>query len=395
MNPDEIPVPNTIKTWVILTADGSGFPVASHLQEEGKTVYVGQVQDKSELKNGDDEKPEDKEKRLQQYNGMVRKEPAKKLVKALKKMANKDDFFIMCDRNNLWAYAEELQKSGFTKGIFPTKEDFDMEKEREQAMEFVEKYYPDVQIIPHQKVKTVEEAKKIVEESEVPMVIQSEGDYVFTVVGDDDLEQNKKIILATLDKHKAEYAKGEIIIKEKLIKPIEVTPQLVFWNGEPIYTSLDIETKNVGCGENNGDQVGCGTNLICRTELSDSINDIAFPKKVYELAKKHMGLFIWDISLYFTENGIYFGEFCSNRFGYDALFTEMCMAHGPSEYFEKIMNGESPIEHFKYGTAVRAFNLKSKEDQEIVVDNYKPVWIYDAYKKEERTLTVEIGRAHV
>lgn len=388
MNPTTSDPKETIKVWIILTADGSGFPIAHHLQQEGKKVFVGQIQDKKELKNGDVEKPEDKQLRLQEFKGIVQKYPADKLVKSLKKVKNKDEYFIFCDRNNLWFYSEQLLKAGFTKGIFPTKKDFDMEKEREEAMNFVEENYPDVQIIPHQKVKTVEEAKKLVEESEVPLVIQSEGDFVFTIVGPDDVEQSKQIILSSLDNHANEYAKGEIILKEKLVKPVEITPQMVFWNGDPVYTDIDIETKNVGNGENNGNQVGCGTNLIIRTKIDDEINRIAFPKKVYEIAKEHKGIFVWDISLYFTEEGIFFGEFCSNRFGYDSIFTEMTMAHGPSEFFERIMALESPIEHFKFGTAVRAFNLKVKEEQEIQTNNWKPVWIYDAKMKEGKVVTV-------
>ena len=54
-----------------------------------------------------------------------------------------------------------ILKAGFKNGIFPTKKDFDLEKEREEAMEFVEEHYSNVMIIPHQKVKTVEEAKQM------------------------------------------------------------------------------------------------------------------------------------------------------------------------------------------------------------------------------------------
>lgn len=376
-----------IKTWVTLTFDASGMAIAHHLLEEGKNSLIGQVQDKSELKKEDDEKPKDKEKRLKIFDGMVKKYPAAKLVKALKKVTNKDEYFIYCDRNDLWPYAEQLVKAGFTKGIFPSQKDFEMEKEREEAMNFVEEHYPDVQIIPHEKYATVEEARAAVEEAEVPLVIQSEGDFVATIVAPDDIEQSKATILAALDKHNAEYSKGEIILKEKLIQPVEITPQIVFWDGKPIYTSIDIETKNVGDSENNGNQVGCGTNLMIQTKMEDEINRIAFPEKVYELAREHKGLFIWDISLYFTENGIYFGEFCSNRFGYDALQTEMTMAHGPSEYFGKIMEGVNPIEHFKFGVAVRAFNLKEAEEQEIQYENWKPIWLYDAIKKDDKIVS--------
>lgn len=381
-----------VKTWVCLTSGWDGLPIAYHLQEEGKSVYVGQVQSKTELKEKDDEKDDDRESRLSQYEGLINKKiPAAKLVKALKKVPNKDSYFIYCDQNALWPYAEQLLKAGFTNGIFPTKKDFEMEKEREEAMNFVEEHYPDVQIIPHEKYKTVEEAKKAVEESDVPLVIQSEGDFVSTIVGPDDVEQSKITIVAALEKHAQDYKKGEIILKKKLVKPVEITPQIVFYNGKPVFTDLDIETKNIGDGENNGNQVGCGTNLIIRTNIDDPINQIAFPKKVYEMAKQHTGLFVWDISLYLTDEGIYFGEFCSNRFGYDSLMTEMTMAHGPSEYFTKIMNGENPLEHFKYGAALRVFNLSKSGEQEISYNNHKPIWLYEVTSKDGKIVSAEGG----
>lgn len=375
-------------TFITLTSGWDGLPIAYHLQEEGNKSLVGQVQDFSEIKKDDKEDPEDKEERLSQYNGMLQKYPAKRLVKALKKVDNKDDYFIFCDQNQLWPYAEELLKAGFKNGLFPTEADFEFEKGREEAMNFVEEHYPDVQIIPHQKFATVEEAREFVEESDVPLVIQSEGDYVSTIVGPDDVEQSKITIRAALDKHEKEYSKGEILIKEKLVQPLEITPQMVFWNGEPVFVDLDIETKNIGDGENNGNQVGCGTNLIIRTEFGDEINRIAFPEKVFEMALEHTGLFVWDISLYITETGIYFGEFCSNRFGYDALMTEMTMSHGPGAYFEKIMRGENPIQDFKFGTALRVFNLNRSKDQSINIGSWKPTWLYEVKKKDDALISV-------
>lgn len=377
------------KVFITLSSGWDGMPIAFHMQEEGMKSIVGQVQSKTELKQEDDEKPDEKEERLAQYEGMVQKYPTQKLVKALKKVKNKDEYFIYCDQNALWPLAEELLKAGFKNGLFPTEEDYNMEKEREAAMEFVEEHYPDVQIIPHEKYKTVEEARQAVEESEVPLVIQSEGDFVSTIVGPDDVEQSKITIMAALDKHEKEYSKGEIILKEKLIKPIEITPQIVFWNGEPVFTDIDIETKNIGDGENNGNQVGCGTNLIIKTEFEDEINRIAFPEKVYEMAREHTGIFVWDISLYFTDSGIYFGEFCSNRFGYDALMTEMAMSGGSSHYFKAIQNSQNPLKA-RFGAAVRVFNLNRTKEQEIaIIDEVKDsVWLYEVTKKDDKMLSV-------
>lgn len=377
-----------VKNWITLSAGWDGQPIAYHIQQEGGKSYLGQIQDFKELKiDKEPEEPEDKEQRLSQYDGMLRKERAAKLVGALKKIANKDDYFIFCDQNQLWFYAEQLLRAGFTKGLFPTEEDFNFEKGREEAMNFVEEHYPYVQIIPHEKYSTVEEARQAVQESDVPLVIQSEGDYVATICPVDDVEQNHLEILAALDKHEKEYSKGEIILKEKLVQPVEITPQMVFWNGEPVFTDLDIETKNIGDGENNGNQVGCGTNLIIKTELEDEINRIAFPPKVYEMAKAHTGLFYWDISLYFTDSGIYFGEFCSNRPGYDSCLTECAMSGGAIPYFTSIMNGENPLKS-TFGTAVRVFNLNRTPDQEINVGNEEHTWLYEVKKEEDKLMSV-------
>lgn len=377
-----------IKQWVTLSAGWDGLPIAYHLKMEGGKSYLGQVQSFDELKiDKEKEDPEDTGQRLSQYDGMIRKETAKKLVAALKKVTNKDEVFIFCDQNQLWFYAEQLLKAGFTKGLFPTEQDFNFEKGREEAMEFVEEHYPEVMIIPHEKYSTVEEARQAVQESDVPLVIQSEGDYVATICPVDDVEQNHLEIIAALEKHEKEYAKGEIILKEKLVKPVEITPQMVFWNGEPVFTDLDIETKNIGDGENNGNQVGCGTNLIIRTDMDDEINRIAFPPKVYEMAKQHKGLFVWDISLYFTDSGIYFGEFCSNRFGYDSLMTECAMSGGVIPYFTSIMNGKNPLKS-GFGAAVRIFNLNRTKEQEINVDNEENTWLYEVTKKEDKLESV-------
>lgn len=374
--------------YITLTSGWDGMPIAYHLSAIDEVPsYIGQIQNKKELKQEDDEEPEDKKERLSQYDGMIKKIPARKLVDSLKKVKNKDDYFIFCDQNALWPYAEELLEAGFTKGLFPTEEDYNFEKGREEAMDFVKENYPDIKIISHEKFSTPEEARAYVEEVDFPLVIQSEGDFVSTIVGGDDVEESRKLILAALDKHEKEYSKGEIILKEKLVQPIEITPQIVFYNGKPVFTDLDIETKNIGDGENNGNQVGCGTNLIIKTDISDKINQIAFPPIVFEMAKKHTGIFVWDISLYITEQGLYFGEFCSNRFGYDALMTEMTMAHGPASYFEHIMKGENPLD-FTFGTAVRVFNLNRSKDQEINVENEKPIWLYEVKKKDDKMYSV-------
>jgi len=148
--------------FVTITSGWDGFPIAYHLQQEGYDSIVGQVQDYSELGiDKEKEDLEDKKQRLSQYDGMIRKYPAKKVFEALKKIKDKSQYFLFFDQNNLFKYAEELLEAGFTKGLFPTEDDYEFEKDRERAMEFVKENYPEVKIIPHQVLKTVEELHNV------------------------------------------------------------------------------------------------------------------------------------------------------------------------------------------------------------------------------------------
>lgn len=381
---------NSIKTFVLLTAGWDGTPIAYHIQEHNPDikVLVGQVQDFNELDiDKEPEDPKDKKQRLSQYEGMMKKYPARKLVDALKKIEDKENYFIFCDQNNLFVYAEELLKAGFTMGLFPTRQDFEFEKDREAAMNFVRDNYSRVKIIIHSKFKTTEEAKEYVESVDYPLVLQSQGDYVSTICPVDDVELNHTEIINALEKYKKDYEQGEIILKEKLIKPIEITPQIVFYNGEPVFTDIDIETKNIGDGENNGNQVGCGSNIIIKTEFDDEINQIAFPPIVAAMARKRSGIFVWDISLYLTNKGIYFGEFCSNRFGYDALMTEMSMSGGAFEYFKGLIEGKNPLKS-TFGAAVRVFNLNRSIDQAITIGDPDNTWLYEVKKLNDHLVSV-------
>lgn len=368
-----------IKNWIVLTAGWDGMPIAYKLQCEGETVLVGQVQEMSELGLPDDEDPKDKEMRLKQYEGMLDKMPARSLVDALKKVEAKDEYFIFCDQNHLYKYAQELLDAGFTKGLFPTEEDFEFEKEREKAMQFVNENYPDVSIIPYEEFSNVDNAISFIKKASKVYVIQSKGDLVSTMVPQgDDIDQVRQQMIDQIVKNKPEYEEGGIILKEKLVNPIEITPQMVFMDGKPVFSDVDIETKNLGDGENNGNQVGCGTNLVVRTDIDDKVNSLSFPRTVHEMALTRTGIFVWDISLYVMPDAIYFGEFCPNRFGYDSLMTEITMAGSAKEFFSNILKGDMPLKD-RFGAAVRLFNLDRKADREVASEN-ENVYLYEVYK---------------
>ena len=376
--------------FICISQGWDGGAVSYMLKQEGADITFGQITDKSELHNGDDhEDTKEKESRLKQFDGMLKKVPAKELIKALIKVKNKDDYFIFVDQNSLWYYAEILVKAGFTKGLFPTKKDYEFEKSREMSMEFVSQNYEGIDIIPFEEFSTVDDAIDFLEESDIVYVIQSKGDHVSTYVPqNDDAEVAKKESIGQLEKYRKEYEKGGLILKTKLIEPVEITPQAVFFDGKLVFTDLDIETKNIGDGQNNGPQVGCGNSLVISTDESDKINKLAFPKAVYDMAKEHTGLFVWDISLYLLDGKIYFGEFCPNRFGYDSIMAECDMSGGVDKFFSAIMAGKKPLKT-KFGTSLRLFNLSRKEGHNVSFDGVEShTWLYEVYKEGEDILSL-------
>ena len=111
---------------------------------------------------------------------------------------------------------------------------------------------------------------------------------------------------------------------------------------------------------------------------------IAFPLYIHEQAKKRKGLFIYDASILGKGDKYYFGEFCSNRWGWDSFFTELAMCESVSSYFESIIKGENPFK-WKFGVAVRGFNLDQGDDRwptegwkmNWLDEGDKNTWVYD------------------
>jgi hypothetical protein len=90
------------------------------------------------------------------------------------------------------------------------------------------------------------------------------------------------------------------------------------------------------------------------------LNLMAFPKIVFDLAKKHPGLAVFDIGLLYNGEDFYFTEFCAMRYGWDGIFSEMVMRDDGepfvNNYFQDIVDGVDPIVN-TYGASVRLFNL--------------------------------------
>lgn len=377
--------------------------VALRLQEEGNEVSLAQIENKKDTLLPDEmsednlkEDPEFKKRRLSIYEGMMKKYKARDVLSPMKKLTNKDDYFVMTDINNSFKFTEQALKMGFKNGFFPKAEDRQFEVDRDLGKDLVKKYWTGIEIKEHQEFKRIEEGIKFLEGNENVYVLKSMGDLGDTVVPQgQEAEIANQTIIDALEADKEKYEANGYLLEQKILDPIEFTPEMVFYNGKPIYSSIDLETKTKDAGEL-GKQVGCGMNLIIKTELNDPINEIVFPEYVHEQARKRKGLFIWDMGILIDrkDGKMYFTEFCPNRTGWDAFPTEICMSESATQYFNDLVKQLDPIRS-KFGVAVRIFNDNkdsegfSQMDMSLTIDEEvnKYVYPYDVKKVEDKLIT--------
>jgi len=180
-----------------------------------------------------------------------------------------------------------------------------------------------------------------------------------------------------------EFEKGKIIVEEKIINAIEFTPQLIFYNGKPIYSQIEIETRMLGCLDI-GDQTGGNENLIIHTELSDPINKIVFPPIVYEEASTRKGLYIRDAGILSDGIDLYFTEFAGCRYGWGGIFSELSASMTTdliTDYFDKIVRGQDPYT-YKYGTSLALYTLGYDHEFAGFPQSGIPVNIEDGYESD-------------
>lgn len=391
--------------YIVFTFDGSGTPVAQHLQLEGQDVVLAQVENmKSLAAEGDEEYTEerkDKEMRLSVFDGLVKKKPAEALLKEMKTYKNPQDYFVYFDTNGLYALAEQIKDLGFH-GNFPTREDYLYEVDRDKAKEFVKQHYSKLNIARKKEFKSAAEAKKFLEGTDEVWVLKGNSDETTAFVPDvDDPDLAAKQVIEALDKDQSAYESEGFILELLIPSVIEITPEKIYYDGEPLAVSIDIENKPFGSG-NISIQTGCAADLVFPIADTDRIAQIAFPPIVDELAKKHKGLFYWDASILINKRDgkMYFGEFCPNRPGYNASFTEFAQCGSVHEFFENVSQKKSPFTLGTVASSIRIFNLHRDNDTQqtlggLTVDFApeveKDIWLWDVRKKGKKLVNVGYG----
>lgn len=389
--------------YIFITREGDPLPIADRLKDEDKEVRIGMVEDdnSSPSKDRDD-------CRRQLYEGILEIEPADKVMKWMRDLPDKDQWFFMADYGDLWKESEQALDMGFTKGIFPTEAGYKLEDDRQAGKDFAKKYYPHLKVAPVHEFKKVDDAIKLLEEQKDKIfVLKSEGSNAETVVPQtQDFDLARRQIVGALHSEGKDYERGGFTLEERIRNPIELSPVMVFWNGNPLFSLVELENKPLGAG-NIGRLTGGCQNLTIQTKLDCPLNEIAFPPIVYEMAKKQPGISIHDAGLLFDGNDFYFTEFCATRWGWDGIFSEIAMSAGAnhfagtSRHFDGIAAGQNPIFH-KYGAAVRLFQTEpSPTATDCYQDGYSVDWLnsvsehlffYCIRKEEDQFLSVGYRR---
>jgi len=385
--------------YIIFTYDGFGFPIAKQLQDEGHEVIVGQVDDfkstltKIERRRNGEELSIDKKRRLSLYKNIIDRIPADLLIKKMKRIKDPENYFVFFDFNNLFRYADQVKDLGFH-GNFPTEKDRLFEIDRDAAKEFVKKYYPHIEIAEKEEFRSINRAKKFLKDTDTIWVIKGKAELSQTFIPTtDNVELAKHQVIETLEAFKDYYEEIGFILERKISSLIEINPEKIYYDGVPLGMTINFENKPIGSG-NLSIQTYCAADLIFPVSMDSKIHDICFPPIVDKLAKKHKGLFIWDASLLIDKHSgvIYFGEFCSNRVGYNAFFTEVCQLPSVSYFFESVVQKKNPFTLGTVGSSVTLFNLlRDPHERRIlsgasidyVNDVAKDIWPFDVYKKNK------------
>lgn len=360
--------------YIFITADGHPLPIADRMKDDGKNVIVGLIEDPPS-----EETPESEEKRQELYQGILETQPAEALLEEMAKIENKDEWFIIFDYGDLWPWSQRALDMGFTKGVFPTEEGYTLEKDRKAGKAFAKENYPALHVAEAPQFKSVQDAVKFLNEnSDKIYVLKSEGSDAETVVPETpDPELAKLQVIGALQSEKGDYEKGGFTLEEKIKNPIEISPVMVFWNGEPLFSLVELENKGLGAG-NIGRLTGGCQNLTIHTDLDCKLNEIAFPPAIYQLAKQQPGIGIYDAGLLYDGKRFCFTEFCSQRWGWDGIFSEISMSDGPVHHFDRIAEGKSPIV-YKYGASVRLFQTQPDPKKPgLYQDGYTMDWMDEA-----------------
>lgn len=307
-----------LKNLVIVSYSFEGLGVGLKALTEGLNCFIIRLEP-TDAKVGL-QKEIKEEKRMLLGGGLIDVVDKNEGLKRLQSL-NPEETFIFYDFNWGHEFGEEIRKLGF-RGLIPSAQDREFEKDRDKAKKFVKANYKNLLIPEEYEFNSVKEAIDFLSSDkgkESIWVFKSHGDFANTFVPPfDDVDLSREILIEYLVDNQKNIEKSHFILERKIRKAIEFTPQAWFdFEGNPLGASIDVELKHIG-NYNTSYLSGCSADFF----LYLPINSLAFewflqPIMEYVQERKQQGrpVLIWDASvLYEPESGnYYFGEFCFDK----------------------------------------------------------------------------------
>lgn len=308
----------------------------------------------------------EKRRQLEGQGILKNRYPAKEVTEKLLALpdSQKKNYIVVFDFNHGVDFGEKLLKAGF-KGIFAQKWAFDLERKREKAGELVKKYYKNVKVPRQIKFGTNSSDKMVdfIEKNNTTVWVvkpNGEGIGVYCPNSDDGPIASEQAIDFIVT-NKNEINKIPMILQEKVIG-VEINIETAYSNGKPITAIVDLENKFLHT-EETGHQCGCAFDLVFGVDLNCKLRKLC-NEPFDKLAKKlnFTGCMDMNAIISYKDGAPYFLEFCPNRFGYNALYTEIELSGlAPDKFLEQFVNGKLKYPE-GFASSIRLFNEDHSED---------------------------------
>jgi hypothetical protein len=167
-------------------------------------------------------------------------------------------------------------------------------------------------------------------------------------------------------------------------------------NGKPIMCQINLEEKRK-FNNTSKQQIGCSYDLVWTLPIDHQLREL-INEPLDAFAKKYFSTGLIDLSVIHApkDKKVYALECCGSRFGYNQLYTSLCLLNIPiGEFFKLFMdgkyNGDIGTKVFKqeFAASLRVLNDGGVSDSPIIYpkelkDKY---WFWDCWKKNGKLLT--------
>lgn len=376
--------------WVF-TADHSGLPLATRLQEEGHRVVLVLI--RPEKRTGKTVMPKtpqeakhnaDKTKYLlKNGNGLVKKMWAEEALPQIKRQD-----YVFFDQIYGWQYGDALFKRG-VKVLGGSQVGYTLETERRDTLNMLKKMGFDV---PRQKYFGAGASQQGVVflqnlKDEMLFVFKSDNPKVITQVAYDSNEE----LIQKLNAERQEIDADGFLLQQK-VEGYEFAVETWYQQGVPVIANVDIEAKKK-YNEMAEIQTGCACGLTWPIPVDHPLRErvnAPFDK----FAAKYVGTGFLDLSVIYDyrEDKMYALEVCGCRPAYNAFYALLSLAQMPvGEMLMRYLDGKPMAEVFQedFAASLRLFNDSNTADQKIsIAKGYeKNFWIWDCHRSKGGIVT--------